>query len=148
MVELPIVDQSIGKDRPLTIYNRKIIEQLLKLDNDLIGFLKQKYQHEAINKEIDKLIIDSKNRKIKTIFVPSLGNPPLYVRKDAGDEEFKKLLKQRKEQFETALKGIKGQITHRVESFDETAMKAYRQLGTYLIKKGFILPEITKSEEK
>jgi len=121
------------------------IQDLIKLNKEMLGFYDQLTKFEMALKELESIEKDVKDKRITKVFMPSLGN--MQVQINPNSKKFKKWSEERKRQFTNSIEGIKGQIRHRQDYMNESAMWIFRTLGGYLLEHDLDLP-IKKLEER
>jgi len=121
-------------NKGLSLFNVQKTQELIKLNEDLIGFYKQYHQFESALKELDRIKEDIKNKKITQAYIPSLGG--MLFRVNPNGKDYKKMITDKEIQFSNSMKGIKGQILHREDSFFETIKRLHLSYGTHMINNG------------
>lgn len=120
------------------------LEEMIKTQNELAGFLQQKNKFENAMKELKSQKKDIFNKKVKQIFMPTIiGN---FVRVDCNDNRWKDFFKEKEEQLENSIKGIEEQIRHRQEVVNENVNRAIKWFYEYLDMQGLPIPEYKKKE--
>lgn len=121
------------------------MQEMMNINDELTKFRQQLSQFEMAIKEIDKMQLDIKEKRITKVLVPTLGNN--FVQVNPNNDHYQKLVKDKKRQFENSIGGIKGQIEHREDHLHEMMIRTYNLLGKYLVDRGFELQTHEKPKE-
>ena len=121
----------------LQVRAMKHVEELLGIQKELVGMQNQLTQFENANKELNQINEDAKNKVISQILIPSLGG--LLIRTNPLSKKFKTLSRDRERQFVNSIIGIKGQMAHRNDLYNETMLKICLYLLFHLDEEGIDL---------
>jgi len=124
-----------------------ILKQMIKTNNEVNAFLVEKNQYDQVLKEIDNIIKGIKSGELKTIYMPSVGNILKPVK--SSNKDVMKMYLENKEKYETAIKGIEGQMSHRKDLLNELSIKCYRSIMGFINENGLKIPrEFTKKPDE
>jgi hypothetical protein len=130
----------------LTIKTVKNMEELIKLNKDLAALMQQKIQHVNALKVVEELLRDTKNKKIKYLFMPAIGG--IMARVNADDQKLKKIFEDKQRQFQNAIKGIDGQIANRQQNVNEDSIRAILDLTDHCYSQDLEIPKINNPYKK
>lgn len=133
------------RDRPLSVEGLRFVEELLAANKELTGFIQQRFQNEFAKREILDKLKEIKDKKIKKVLFPSVGGT--LIPRPVTDPIVLKLYNEKLSQFDNAITGINGQMQHRLDNYNEIAIKVYKALQKWLLDNGFELP-VLKTEKK
>lgn len=125
---------------PFTIGDMTILNDIVAINKEIVGFLRQRAQHNFAYNETMNIIKKIKAGKIKEINMPSIGN--LFIPVKANDKDFNKILREKRDQFKNSLNGIDGQIQHREDQLNELVKKAFLMFDGYIKNNKLKLPNI------
>jgi len=120
--------------KPLSVKEVKLLEELLHINKELGGMNQQLSQFQNALNELNQINEDAKNKVINHIMIPSLGG--LMLKVNPSGKRFRKISEEKKRQFNNSILGIKGQLSHRGDIFNETSMKLCNSLLFHLKEDG------------
>ena len=127
--------------RPLTVNVCQRIQEMMKLNDDVVALIRQRQQYHNAIIETKKMMKDIENKKIKHVSVPT--NIGIIVRVDGNDKDLKKQMEEKLRQFENALVGIDAQILNRQQNLDEDVKKNSISLANHLYWQDIPIPDYT-----
>jgi len=125
--------------RLLSVKTMKDLQDIGGIHKEIAGMLQQLNQFENANRELNQIVEDAKNKVITHVMVPSLGG--LLIRTNPLGKRFKIIVNDRKRQFENSILGIKGQMSHRNDLYNETMLKICNELLFHLSEEGINLKD-------
>ena len=122
-------------DRPIGIKNLNRIKELLKINDELTGFYAQLHQHKIGLSENKEILKEVENKKIKKVMMPTIGKIMIPI--STTDPKIAKMYKDMIRQYENSIKGIEGQIQHRLELFNEDVIFLFKFFASKVKEIGF-----------
>ena len=123
---------------PFTIGDMTMLNDIVAINKEIIGFLRQRAQHNFAYQETLNIIKKIKSGKIKDVKMPTIGN--LLITVKATDKDFNKVLREKRDQFKNSLNGIDGQIQHREDQLNELVIKLYFTFSDYIERTKLKIP--------
>lgn len=121
----------------LSINEVNLLKEIETVDKEVKAFMQQKQNHKNGINELNETMKEAKNKKITKIQLPSVGG--MLKTYSGDDKKVLDLIKKNVENMENAVKGIDGQITHRVDGLNEAVVKLTSAFLSRIIDSGIEL---------